>query len=211
MSTVPEVVIQRLPLYIRTLTRLQDRGVEVISSQELGAAQRMTPAQIRKDLSYFGRFGKQGRGYTVKYLLLELSRILGLDRQWNAAVIGVGRLGRAILGYPGFAPAGFKMIAAFDADPRQVGTRVGELMVQDMAELENVLSKNEIDIAIVSVPADHAQAVADKVVRGGVKAILNYTPFFLQVPSDVRVRSIDPVVALQSMTYYLRQGKTKAG
>ena len=117
-NMIPEVVILRLPLYVR------DEGIDVVSSRELGERLSVTPAQIRKDLSYFGRFGKQGRGYNVSYLVGELRRVLGLDRDWNAAVVGVGRLGRAIISYPGFSPEGFKVVAAFDADPTQVGRQL---------------------------------------------------------------------------------------
>ncbi len=207
MPDIPEVVIQRLPLYVRLLTRLQENKTEVISSQELADQLQMTPAQIRKDLSYFGRFGKQGRGYNVGYLLSELRQILGLDREWNTAVIGVGRLGRAILGYPGFAPEGFKMIAAFDSDPRQAGMKVGDLIVRDIAELEAACATEGIDIAIVSVPAEHSQEVVERIVACGIKAILNYAPLSLQAPRDVWIRNIDPVLALQSMTFHLKRTK----
>lgn len=123
-TEIPEVVIMRLPLYVRALTSLSQQNVEVVNSEQLGQQIQMTPAQIRKDLSYFGRFGKQGRGYSVDYLLSELRRILGLDREWKVGLVGVGRLGRAVLSYPGFGPEGFKIVAAFDADPRQIGQMV---------------------------------------------------------------------------------------
>ena len=201
---VPEVVVLRLPQYVRSLTQLLDQGTTVVSSHHLGEQLQMTPAQIRKDLSYFGRFGRQGRGYDTRYLLGELRQILGLDRQWNVAVIGVGRLGRAILSYPGFAPEGFHIVAAFDNNPQQVGQSVGGISVQPMSEIRDALRRQDIRIAIVAVPADHAQEVADELVDSGVRAILNYAPMSLQPPPDVKVRTIDPVSALQTMTYYLR-------
>ena len=202
-SVVPEIVVSRLPQYVRALTSLNDQGVSVVSSQQLGDMIQMTPAQIRKDLSYFGRFGKQGRGYSVKFLLGELRRILGLDRAWKVCLVGVGRLGRAILSYPGFGPQGFDIVAAFDADPRQVGQMVGGIMVQPMHRMEEVLDEFGIQIAIVAVPVAQVQEVFSQLVGCGVGAIVNYAPTNPQVPHNVRVRNIDPVLALQSMTFYL--------
>ncbi|MBI4311694.1 MAG: redox-sensing transcriptional repressor Rex [Chloroflexi bacterium] len=202
-TEVPEVVVSRLPQYVRALTRLTQQGITVVSSQQLGDLIQMTPAQIRKDLSYFGRFGKQGRGYSVKYLLGELRRILGLDQEWRVGLVGVGRLGRAILSYPGFAPEGFKVVAAFDADPRQVGQMVAGIMVQPMHRLGEVVHELGVRIAIVAVPASQAQEVVNRLVACDVRAIVNYAPVSPQAPAHVRVRNIDPVMALQSMTYYL--------
>ena len=200
---VPEVVIDRLPQYVRTLTHLLEEGVEVTNSQQLGEQLQVTPAQIRKDLSYFGRFGKQGRGYRVRHLLTELKQILGLDSEWNVAVIGVGRLGNAILNYPGFNPDGFHLVAAFDNNPRNVNQEVGGIVVQPMSDLAATVTSRNITIAIVAVPSADTQSVVDLLVECGVRAILNYAPINAQVPAGVRVRSIDPVLALQSMTYYL--------
>jgi redox-sensing transcriptional repressor len=163
----------------------------------------MTPAQIRKDLSYFGRFGKQGRGYSVRHLLQELRQIMGLNREWNVALVGVGRLGRAIIGYPGFAPEGFKVIAAFDANPSQIGQVIGGLEIQPVSMLPQTVAEKDIHIAIVAVPASHTQVVVDLLTQSGVKAILNYTPSTPEVPPGVRVSNIDPVLALQAMTFYL--------
>ena len=201
---IPPVVIDRLPLYARALAALEAHGREVVSSQELGVQLNVTPAQIRKDLSYFGRFGKQGRGYNVRKLLDELRRILGLNRQWKMALIGTGRLGRAILGYEGFAPQGFRIVEAFDSDPRMIGSEVNGLVIRDTAELERVLSVNPVDVGIVAVPAETAQAVIDSLVRCGVRAILNYAPTAAHVPRGVHIKRIDPVLALQGMTYYLK-------
>jgi len=200
------VVIERLPLYARALDALAQEGREVVSSQELGSRLGVTPAQIRKDLSYFGRFGKQGRGYNVQNLLSALRQILGLDRQWRMALVGVGRLGRAIVQYEGFAPQGFRIVHAFDADPRIVGQEVNGLLVRDARQLEEALAQEPVEIGIVAVPAAAAQEVIERLVRAGVKAILNYAPITARVPRDVQIRRVDPVLALQSMTYYLRQG-----
>ena len=201
---VPEVVVLRLPQYVRALGELLRRNVGVVSSQQLGDQLQMTPAQIRKDLSYFGRFGKQGRGYPVSYLLGELRQVLGLERTWNSCLVGVGRLGRAIINYPGFTPEGFNIVAAFDTASGEVGQAIGPLVVQPIGDLAKTIGERDIRIGIVAVPATQAQDVIDQLVRCGVKAILNYAPIGPQVPSGVRVRNVDPILALQSMTYYLK-------
>ena len=200
---VPEVVVTRLPQYVRILGRLEQEGSEVVSSQQLGEMLQVTPAQIRKDLSYFGRFGKQGRGYSVHHLLDQLREILGLNTHWDVAVVGVGRLGRAIISYPGFTPNGFRLIAAFDANPEIVGKQVGDLTVESMEKLEEQFRTKQIRIAIVAVPVTHTQQVVDRLMECGVRAILNYTPTSPQMSEGVKIRNIDPVLSLQSMTYYL--------
>lgn len=202
-EAVPEVVVMRLPLYLRTLNLMEDQ--EIVSSQELGERLQLTPAQIRKDLSYFGRFGKQGRGYNVKNLARELRRILGLDREWNMVLVGVGRLGRAILDYGRFARSGFKIVAAIDSDPALIGKKVAGVPVYDVAELAALVSSRQVAIGIVAVPPSQAQGVIDALVKAGIKAILNYAPVAARVPPGVKVRDIDPVVAGQSMTFYLNQ------
>ena len=200
---VPEVVVTRLPQYVRILGRLEQEGSEVVSSQQLGEMLQVTPAQIRKDLSYFGRFGKQGRGYSVHHLLDQLREILGLNTHWDVAVVGVGRLGRAIISYPGFTPNGFRLIAAFDANPEIIGKQVGDLTVESMEKLEEQFRTKQIRIAIVAVPVTHTQQVVDRLMECGVRAILNYTPTSPQMSEGVKIRNIDPVLSLQSMTYYL--------
>ena len=201
---IPEGVVDRLPKYARALAQLDAEGRDVVSSQELGHRLNITHAQIRKDLSYFGRFGKQGRGYNVQKLLDELRSIVGLNRQWKMAVVGVGRLGRAILGYEGFAPQGFRIVAAFDSDPSIVGKRMDGLTIKPLKVLEAELCDGAADIGIVATPADTAQGVIDSLVRCGVRAILNYAPIAAHVPSHVRIKDIDPVLALQSMTFYIK-------
>ena len=203
-NNVPEVVVLRLPQYVRALSELLRRGVMVVSSHQLGEHLQMTPAQIRKDLSYFGRFGKQGRGYPVDNLLSELRQVLGLERKWNSCLVGVGRLGRAIINYPGFTPEGFNIVAAFDISQAELGASVGSLVIQPIDELEPTIRERDIRIGIVAVPASHAQEVIDQLVGFGVKAMLNYAPIGPQVPDGVRIRNVDPILALQSMTYYLK-------
>lgn len=201
---IPPVVIDRLPLYARALATLEAQGREVVSSQELGHQLNVTPAQIRKDLSYFGRFGKQGRGYNVRKLLDELRSILGLNRQWRMTLVGTGRLGRAIIGYEGFTPQGFRIVETFDSDPEWVGKEVNGITVHSTDDLEKVLLANPVDIGIVAVPAETAQSVIDRLVKCGVTAILNYAPIAAHVPPHVNIKRIDPVLALQGMTYYLK-------
>ena len=202
---IPEVVIDRLPVYGRALALLQRQGREVVNSQELGERLGVTPAQIRKDLSYFGRFGKQGRGYNVARLLEELNQILGLTREWAMVLVGVGQLGRAILGYDGFAPQGFRIIAAFDDDPNTVGTSVNGRTIKSVSTLRETLEQQKADIGIVAVPGASAQRVIDNLVDCGVRAILNYAPIAAQAPPHVRIKDIDPVLALQSMTFYIKR------
>ena len=202
-SEVPEGVSSRLPQYVRILNRLLEDGTQVVSSQQLGQKIQVTPAQIRKDLSYFGRFGKQGRGYSVRDLLDRLRQILGSNSPWNVAVVGVGRLGRAILSYPGFNPDGFHLVAAFDLNNKVVGDTIGGLVVRNMDELDQVVGQEQISIAIVAVPMANTQNVVDQLVACGVRAILNYAPITPQVREGIRIRNIDPVLSLQSMTYYI--------
>jgi len=202
---IPEVVINRLPIYARALSALAAEGETVVSSQALGERLDVTPAQIRKDLSYFGRFGKQGRGYSVNSLLTKLREILGLDRKWRVALVGVGRLGQAIAEYGGFEPQGFQIVAVFDSNPEVVGKTVGNCTVMHSDELETFLRQNPVDIGIVAVPAKAAQEVVNRLVNAGIRAILNYAPMTPQVPRDVTIRHIDPVLAMQSMTFYIKQ------
>jgi redox-sensing transcriptional repressor len=200
---VPETVVRRLPIYVRALAQLEAEGVKTISSLELGRYIGVTAAQIRKDLSYFGEFGKQGRGYEVSHLLGEIKRILGLTRVWPMVVVGAGRLGQAIASYDGFKPRGFEVVAVFDNDPRKVGQRVGHLVIQDVTELPETVRALNVKIGIVAVPAAEAQKVANLMVDAGIRAVLNYAPTALHVPEGIRVEDVDPVAILQSLTYYL--------
>lgn len=200
---IPDIVIGRLPLYLRALNRLRQEGRDVTSSHELGRRLGISSAQIRKDLSHFGGFGKQGTGYQIEFLVEKLRSVLQVDTEWNVAVIGAGNLGSAISNYGGFTERGFRISWLFDADPSRVGQAVGGFPVMSMDELEDTLHENSVQIAMLAVPAEHAQTVSDIVVKCGVRAILNYAPITLKVPEDVMVQYIDPVVHLQHMTYYL--------
>jgi len=201
---IPNVVVFRLPLYLRTLTLLAEENAQVVSSQELGSRLQITPTQIRKDLSYFGKFGKQGKGYNVRLLQEELRQILGLDRRWRMALIGVGRLGKAILDYGMLALREFTIVAAFDIDPHQIGRNVSGVVIQDLNELPDTVKNKGIEICIVAVPPSQVQQAIDCVVGCGIKAILNYAPAASRVPRDVRIQEVDPTLALQTMTYHLK-------
>ncbi|MCZ2110032.1 MAG: redox-sensing transcriptional repressor Rex [Dehalococcoidia bacterium] len=204
---IPEVVINRLPVYARALSELAASGEAVVSSQALGELLDVTPAQIRKDLSYFGRFGKQGRGYNVHGLLSKLREILGIDRQWRVCLVGVGRLGQAIAEYGGFGPQGFEIVAAFDSNPELVGESLGSVPVYHAGELDIYLRDHRVDIGIVAVPAFEAQSVVDRLVAADIRAILNYAPITAHVPHGVTIRHIDPVLAMQSMTFYIKRAE----
>lgn len=202
-NSVPAIVIGRLPLYLRTLQFLKREGKPVTSSQELAERLGLTSAQIRKDLSYFGEFGKQGTGYNIAFLEKQLRDILHVDRVWDVFLVGVGDLGRALVNYRGFELNGFRLVALFDNAPKKIGSKIGNLTIYDLKEVPRVAQEKKLQIAILAVPADAAQTVADQLVQVGVRAILNYAPVTLTVPPKVKVYDIDPVAGLQGMTYYL--------
>lgn len=202
-KTVPDIVVGRLPLYLRALQRMAQEGRQVTSSQELGERLGISAAQIRKDLSQFGEFGKQGTGYQIEYLVDQLRKILHLDQVWDMAVVGAGDVGSAVARYQGLSDRGFRVTVVFDNDPGKVGSQVGSFTVQDSQEMEGLIQEAGIRVAMITVPAEYAQEVADQLVKAGVKAILNYAPLNLTVPPDVRVQHIDPAIHLQRMTYYL--------
>lgn len=202
-NAIPDVVIRRLPVYVRTLRSMLTEGVRSASSEGLGERIGVSAAQIRRDLSYFGRFGKQGKGYDVQHLEQEITRILHLDRQWDAALVGFGHLGQAIARYHGFERNSFRISAIFARNPDHVGQQVNGVVVLDQSEISGVVSEMEVRIGIIAVPASAAQNVADQLIQAGVRAILNYAPIVLHLPDNVWTRDIDPTSALQSLTYYL--------
>jgi redox-sensing transcriptional repressor len=202
-KSVPDIVVGRLPVYLRALDGMRASGQEVTSSHALAEWLGISPAQLRKDLSHFGGFGKQGTGYHIASLQSQLRSILNLDHEWPLMVVGAGHIGSAIASYPGFSERGFRVVAIFDADPAKIGLTVGGHAVRAISELPDLARRLAIRHAMLAVPAEHAQAVADLVVAAGVTAILNYAPIHLAVPRQVRVQYIDPVLHLQQMTYYL--------
>jgi redox-sensing transcriptional repressor len=209
IETPPDVVIGRLPLYARSLRYLLQEGVTSVSSQELGDRINVTAAQIRKDLSYFGEFGKQGIGYDVEKLLAQIEDILGLSQEWSVALVGIGHLGEAIARYEGFRSQGIRIVALFDSDPNKLGTAINGLTISGDSEIESICREHGVRLAIISVPASRAQEVADMLIGAGVRAILNYAPVVIQVPEGVWVRNIDPVGLIHSMTYYLAREAEK--
>ena len=202
-SSVPDIVVGRLPLYLRALTQMAASGKEITSSQELGERLGISSAQIRKDLSQFGEFGKQGTGYNIAYLTDQLRRILKVDRIWEVALVGLGDLGRAIAHYAGFVDRGYRVVAVFESDPAKIGTQIGPLTIEDASRIVEVVRARGITVAMLAVPRDAAQEVTDRLVEAGVHAILCYAPTSVQVPKGVHVQYIDPVLHMQRMTYYL--------
>lgn len=202
-NEIPEIVISRLPIYLQKLNQVLKEGKTLISSQELADHLGVTATQIRKDLSNFGGFGKQGSGYNVVKLLESLRDILNLNRIWKAALFGVGNLGQALLSYKGFSSKGFEIVAAFDNDPQLVGKEIKGITVQSVDDMEKGMCASDVKIAIITVPAGQAQALANRLVDCGFKAILNYAPVTLVLPDEVKVSNIDPVLVLQKMAYYL--------
>ena len=200
---IPDIVIGRLPLYLRALQRMIQEGRQVTSSQELGELLGISAAQIRKDLSQFGEFGKQGTGYNIEFLIDQLRKILKLDRVWDMAVIGAGDIGHAVARYQGFRDRGFQVTLIFDNDPEKIGTKIGDFVVQDVSEMVKSIQKAGVKVAMVTTPAAYAQDVADQLIEAGVKAILNYAPIRINAPADVRVQYIDPATHLQRMSFYL--------
>jgi redox-sensing transcriptional repressor len=201
---VPDIIVSRLPVYLRALQYMAAKGSTTTSSQELGEKVGISAAQIRKDLSQFGEFGKQGTGYHIPFLIERLLQILKVEHVWDVALIGMGELGHAILRYQGFENRGFRIVACFDNDPAIIGTQVANFIVDDARNIVEKVRTKEIKMAMLCVPASVAQDVTDKLVEAGVKAILNYAPVSLSVPSDVHLQYIDPVIGLQRMAYYLQ-------
>lgn len=206
-DTIPDIVIGRLPLYLRALTRLRQENQDLTSSHELGKRLDISSAQIRKDLSHFGGFGKQGTGYQIEYLMEKLRQVLQVNQEWPVAVIGAGNLGMAISHYRGFQDRGFRIACLFDISPQKINTQIGAFVVQPAAAMRAIIHREQIKIAMLAVPAEHAQAVADQLVEAGVQAILNYAPISITVPADVQIQYIDPVTHLQHMAYYLNSAQ----
>lgn len=203
-NEIPDIVIGRLPLYLRALTYMAEEGNKsTTSSHELGQRLGISSAQIRKDLSHFGEFGKQGTGYHVKYLIEQLRHILHLEQEWPVVLVGAGHLGHAIGQYPGFKHRGFHIKWIFDNDPEKIGEVMDGLVVQDISQLGAVVREEKIKVSIIAVPASAAQEIADLLIDAGIQSILSYAPINISAPPHVKVRYSDPVIQLQRMTYYL--------
>lgn len=203
MRKVAESTVRRLSLYLRFLEEFEEQGTDTISSEALASRGGTTSAQVRKDLSFFGSFGKRGLGYAVPELAGRLREILGLERRYRVAVVGAGKIGSALVQYRGFVQRGFDIVAIFDADPAKIGRQWNGLSVQDVADLEVELGRRPVDMAVLVTPADAAQAVADRLVRLGVRAILNFAPLQLAVPNDVVVKNVNLALELETLSYAL--------
>jgi redox-sensing transcriptional repressor len=203
MRKVAESTVRRLSLYLRFLEEFEEQGIDTISSEALASRGGTTSAQVRKDLSFFGSFGKRGLGYAVPELAGRLREILGLERRYRVAVIGAGKIGSALVQYRGFGQRGFDIVAIFDADPAKIGGQWNGLAVQDIANLEAELARQPVDMAVLVTPAEAAQAVADRLVRLGVRAILNFAPLQLTVPNEVVVKTVNLALELETLSYAL--------
>jgi redox-sensing transcriptional repressor len=206
---IPKAAVLRLSLYLREVTELQQKGVKTLSSSKLAALLGFTDAQVRKDLAYFGQFGHPGVGYHVVDLIRELKHILGTDRMWDVVLIGAGNLGRALAAYQGFQRQGFRIVGVFDASTEKVGMRVGDLAVQSMSDLAGAVGRTGARIAILCVPPDQAQRVADAAVAAGIRGLLNFAPASINVPEHVVENSVDLAIRLEQLSFQLRSATEK--
>ena len=201
MRRIAESTVRRLSLYLSFLEEIEVRGVATTSSEDLAHLGGTTSAQVRKDLSFFGSFGKRGLGYSVPELSSRLREILGLGRQWRVCIVGAGKIGAALARYAGFAERGFTVSGVYDNDPAKIGTRWGSLIVSDESHLERDVAANNYQIAVLAVPADAAQKLAERVVRAGIKGILNFAPVHLNVPAYVALRGVNMAMELEALTF----------
>ena len=202
-SSISKATVDRLPRYYRCLRLLADEGVEITSSEEIGRRTSVNPEQIRKDLAFFGQFGKKGVGYYVAELKENIGGILGLDQRFNIAIVGMGHLGVALANYQGITRLGFRIAALFDVNPVVIGTRLGERRVEDIAYLPEIVAERGVQIGVIAVPAAHAQEVADRLVGAGIRGIWNFAPVKLAVPENIPLISEDLSVGLSSLSYSL--------
>jgi redox-sensing transcriptional repressor len=198
---VPNPAVRRLSLYLRQLEAFKRKDRRTISSKQLGESLGLTDAQVRKDFAYFGQFGHPGIGYRVEDLIVQVRRILGTDKTWNVLLVGAGNLGRALLAYRGFENKGFKLVAVFDQDPSKVGKRHGPFTIQGMDDLSKTVQDKQIRLAMMAVPADNAQDVADQLVAAGVRGLLNFAPVSITVPPDVALNAVDLAVQLEQLSF----------
>lgn len=203
MAKVSDSTVGRLSMYYRSLLEFEKNGYKIVSSKDLAKTEKLTPAQVRKDLSFFGSFGTRGLGYPVRELREKIARILGLGRSWNVALVGVGNVGSALVSYKEFQKQGFNIKVLFDNDQRKIGKNHKGIPVSDVRNLAEGLKKNRVDMVILAVPAQSVQEVADRVVSAGVKSILNFAPVQIKVPDDVVLRSVNMAMELEHLSFYL--------
>ena len=207
---IPDATVARLPVYLRTLSALAERGTATVSSDELATAAGVNPAKLRKDLSHLGSYGVRGVGYDVEYLVYQISRELGLTQDWPVAIVGIGNLGHALAGYAGFATRGFRIVALFDDDPAVIGEVVAGLPVRPTNQLAEVAAIEPISIGVIATPAASAQAVCDALVLAGVRSVLNFAPVLLSVPDGVDVRKVDLSTELQILAFHEQRKLSEA-
>ena len=200
--TIPEATLGRLPVYLRVLVETAEGGITTISSEGLADSAGVNSAKVRKDLSYLGSYGTRGVGYDVAYLIHQVRRELGLTQDWPVLIAGVGNLGHALANYRGFSARGFRVAALVDASATIVGERIGDLLVEDIACLPDIVARGDVAIGVICTPASAAQEVADRMVAAGIRSILNFAPAVISVPQDVSVRKVDLSIELQILAYY---------
>lgn len=200
-DVIPNPAVKRLSLYLRQLERFSRDERRTISSKQLGESLGFTDAQVRKDLAYFGQFGHAGIGYLVDDLITELRHILGTDKTWNVLLVGAGNLGRALMAYKGFHNKGFRLVAVFDDDPAKIAKRQGEFVVQPLSELDKTVRRDNIRLAMIAIPAEVAQDVANRLVKAGVRGLLNFAPVSLSVPPSVALSTVDLAVQLEQLSF----------
>jgi redox-sensing transcriptional repressor len=200
---IPAIAISRLPVYARKLALLDKEGVEVVSSVRLANICSVNPAQIRKDLAYFGEFGVRGVGYYVRELLFEIRRILGLDKEWRLGLVGVGNLGSALLRHAQFVNRGYNFVAAFERDPKRIGIQIGDVTVAPFGRVKSLAKKNGVEIGVIATSPQWAQKAVDRLVAAGIKGILNFVPINLVCPQDVFIEDLDFTLRLEVLCYRL--------
>jgi redox-sensing transcriptional repressor len=208
---IPEATVARLPVYLRALYVLAERGISTVASEELAAAAGVNSAKLRKDLSHLGSYGIRGVGYDVDYLVYQVSRTLGLTQDWPVVIVGAGNLGRALANYGGFVSRGFTISAMLDSDPAIVGSRIAKLTVRHVDELEDIVATRKVAIGVIATTAAAAQVVCDRLVAAGVTSILNFAPLVLSVPEGVDVRKVDLSIELQILAFHARRRGGSSG
>ncbi len=204
---VPQGTISRLFAYLRELRKLSSLNIRTISSSELGERLNLSDAQIRKDLGHFGSFGTSGAGYNIEDLKKALEKILGKDKQWDICIVGIGHLGSALLGYQGFKNHNLYITAAFDSDARKIGKVYGNIKIEPIDKIKQVIPRKRISIAILATPANAAQKMADELISSGIECVMNFTPVKLDVPEHIRVEDVDLSHTLENLTYFANTGK----
>lgn len=209
MKRIPEVTVERLVKYLRFVEEMEKEGMRNLTAKQIAESLGLNPHLVRKDLAYFGQFGKRGKGYETEKLRETLRKIMGLDKRWKVALVGVGNLGSALLRYPGFKERGFEVICAFDASPQKIGKQIEDVKIESMDRMEELIGKKDIKIAILAIPKEAAEEVSDRLVKAGIMGILNFAPRHLQYSYPFRVLNVDLSLYLESLTFYLENDGKK--